>query len=103
MILVLSGNLDYQESKNLKVIDKVCSLSDLKKKVIETIILDDCLIDNEGCIRINDNMIYLDEILIVKKVKNIIVSNKVKYKSNEAIYKLKECISYYNVNAIFLD
>lgn len=103
MILVLSGNLDYQESKNLKVIDKVCSLSDLKKKVIETLILDDCFVDDEGCIRINDNMIYLDEILIVKKVKNIIISNKVKYESNEAIYKLKESISYYNVNAIFLD
>ena len=103
MILVLSGNLEYQESKNLKVINKVCSLSDLKKKVIETLILDDCFIDDDGCIRINNNIIYLDEILIVKKVKNIIISNKVKYKSNEAIYKLKESINYYNVNAIFLD
>lgn len=102
MILIISGNLDYQESKNVKVIDKICNLSDIKKKNVDILIIDDCIINDDGCIKVNDNMIYLDEILIMKKVKYIIVSHNAKYVSNKAFEKIKEIGNYYKLNLIFI-
>lgn len=102
MILIISGNLDYQESKNVKVIDKICNLSDIKKKNIDILMIDDCMINDDGCIKINDNMIYLDEILIMKKVKHVIISHNAKFVNDKAIEKIKEIGKYYKLNLLFI-
>lgn len=102
MILIISGNLDYQESKNVKVIDKICNLSDIKKKNIDILMIDDCMINDDGSIKVNDNMIYLDEILIMKKVKHIIISHNAKFVSDKAFEKIKEIGKYYKLNLVYI-
>ncbi len=103
MVLVISANKNYSEGKNIKVIDKVCNLSEIKKKTIEALVVDECLIKDDGSIKINDNIIYLDEILIVKKVKNIIITNNVSYFNEESKRKLINLSEYYQIGIMFLN
>lgn len=103
MVLVLSANKNYSERKNIKIIDKVCNLSDIKKKTIETLIIDECLVNDDGSITINENIIYLDEILIVKRVKNIVVTNNIIYFNEKSKNKLIDLADYYKIGIMFLN
>lgn len=99
---IISENNEYLNNLNILIIDKICTINKIKNKNINILILDNCFIRDDGSIYVNNNIIYLDEIFILKKVKYLIITNKLRFENDSLKDKLINTLNYYKIKYLFI-